>query len=101
MLDCAVSSLLKFFPAASHAVILLRDRGSNCLLLQAHVPAGEPSASMELAEHVLQQKLRGDLESGRGGGERHWGAQLDRDADDLRDVCAAFVAERAFGRAVC
>jgi adenylate cyclase len=55
MLDCAVSSLLKFFPAASHAVMLLRDRGSNCLLLQAHVPAGEPSASMELAEHVLQQ----------------------------------------------
>jgi adenylate cyclase len=55
MLDCAVSSLLKFFPVASHAVMLLRDRGSNCLLLQAHVPAGEPSASMELAEHVLQQ----------------------------------------------
>ena len=55
MLDCAVSSLLKFFPAASHAVLLLRDRGSNCLLLQAHLPAGEPSASMELAEHVLQQ----------------------------------------------
>jgi adenylate cyclase len=55
MLDCAVSSLLKFFPVASHAVLLLRDRGSNCLLLQAHVPAGEPSASMELAEHVLQQ----------------------------------------------
>jgi hypothetical protein len=35
--------------------MLLRDRGSNCLLLQAHVPAGEPSASMELAEHVMQQ----------------------------------------------
>jgi len=55
MLDCAVGSLLNFFPAASHAVMLLRDRGSNCLLLQAHLPAGEPSASMELAEHVLQQ----------------------------------------------
>jgi len=55
MLDYAVSSLLKFFPFASHAVMLLRDRNSKCLLLQAHVPAGEPSASMELAEHVLQQ----------------------------------------------
>ena len=55
MLDCAVSSLLKFFPIADHAVMLLRDRHSSCLLLQAHVPAGEPSASMELAEHVLQQ----------------------------------------------
>jgi adenylate cyclase len=55
MLDCAVSSLLKFFPTADHAVMLLRDRNSSCLLLQAHVPAGEPSASMELAEHVLQQ----------------------------------------------
>jgi adenylate cyclase len=55
MLDCAVSSLLKFFPNADHGVMLLRDRGSNGLLLQAHVPAGEPSASMELAEHVLQQ----------------------------------------------
>jgi adenylate cyclase len=55
MLDCAVGSLLKFFPTADHAVMLLRDRNSSCLLLQAHVPAGEPSASMELAEHVLQQ----------------------------------------------
>lgn len=55
MLDCAVSSLLKFFPEADHGVMLLRDRGSNELLLQAHVPMGKPSASMELAEHVLQQ----------------------------------------------
>ncbi len=55
MLDCAVSSLLKFFPNADHGTMLLRDRGSNSLLLQSHVPAGEPSASMELAEHVLQQ----------------------------------------------
>jgi adenylate cyclase len=55
MLDCAVSSLLKFFPTADHAVMLLRDRNSSCLLLQAHLPPGEPSASMELAEHVLQQ----------------------------------------------
>ena len=55
MLDCAVSSLLKFFPNADHAVMLLQDRNSSCLLLQAHVPPGEPSASMELAEHVLKQ----------------------------------------------
>jgi len=55
MLDCAVTSLLNFFPNADHAVMLLRDHGSNRLLLQAHVPAGEPSASMELAEHVLLQ----------------------------------------------
>jgi adenylate cyclase len=55
MLDCAVSSLLKFFPTADHGVMLLQDRNSSCLLLQAHVPAGEPSASMELAEHVLKQ----------------------------------------------
>ncbi len=55
MLDCAVSSLLKFFPTADHAVMLLQDRNSSCLLLQAHVPTGEPSASMELAEHVLKQ----------------------------------------------
>jgi adenylate cyclase len=55
MLDCAVASLLKFFPKAEHGVMLLRDRGNDNLLLQAHVPAGEPSASMELAEHVLKQ----------------------------------------------
>jgi len=55
MLDCAVSSLLKFFPNADHGVMLLRDQRSNSLLLQAHVPAGEPSASMELAEHVLEK----------------------------------------------
>ena len=55
MLDCAVGSLLKFFPNVDHGTMLLRDRGSSRLLLQAHVPPGEPSASMELAEHVLQQ----------------------------------------------
>ena len=55
MLDCAVSSLLKFFPTADHGVMLLQDRNSSCLLLQAHVPPGEPSASMGLAEHVLKQ----------------------------------------------
>ena len=55
MLDCAVASLLKFFPLAEHGVMLLRDRGTDKLLLQSHVPAGEPSASMELAEHVLKQ----------------------------------------------
>jgi adenylate cyclase len=55
MLDCAVASLLNFFPKAEHAVMLLCDRGSDKLLLQAHVPPGEPSASMELAEHVLKQ----------------------------------------------
>jgi len=55
MLDCAVGSLLKFFPNADHGVMLLKNRGSESLLLQSHVPAGEPSASMELAEHVLQQ----------------------------------------------
>jgi adenylate cyclase len=55
MLDCAVGSLLKFFPNADHGTMLLRGRGSESLLLQAHVPAGEPSASLELAEHVLEQ----------------------------------------------
>lgn len=55
MLDWAVGSLLKFFPSADHGTLLLKNRGSNSLLLQSHVPAGEPSASMELAEHVLKQ----------------------------------------------
>jgi adenylate cyclase len=55
MLDWAVGSLLKFFPNADHGTLLLKNRGSNCLLLQSHVPPGEPSASMELSEHVLKQ----------------------------------------------
>jgi adenylate cyclase len=55
MLDCAVASLLKFFPKAEHGVMLLRERNSERLLLQAHLPAGDPSASMELAEQVLKQ----------------------------------------------
>lgn len=55
MLDCAVSSQLKFFPNADHGTMLLLDSNSNNLLLQSHVPAGEPSASMELSEHVLQR----------------------------------------------
>lgn len=53
MLDCVVSSLLKFFPSAERATLVMRDPGSNRLLLQAHVPAGKPSVSMELADHVL------------------------------------------------
>src|SRR5215472_13476697 len=55
MLDWVVGSLLKFFPNADHGTLLLKNRGSNCLLLQSHVPAGDPSAGMELSEHVLKQ----------------------------------------------
>ncbi len=54
LLDCVVSSLLKFFPTADRAALLLRERGCTKLVLQAHVPCGEPSASMELAEHILE-----------------------------------------------
>jgi adenylate cyclase len=53
MLDWVVGSLLKFFPQAERATLVLRDRTSNRLVLQAHVPAGKPSVSMELADHVL------------------------------------------------
>jgi adenylate cyclase len=56
LLDCVVSNLLKFFPLAERAALLVRDRASERLLLQAHLPAGKPSASMELAQHVLKQK---------------------------------------------
>src|SRR5258708_5544401 len=74
--------------------------------LELPAVAGACSRGGALGEHGtggarVATELRGDLESGRGGGGRHLGAQLDRDADDLRDVCAAFVAERAVGCAVC
>src|SRR5258708_10035872 len=64
--------------------------------------AGACSRGGALGEHGtggarVATELRRDLESGRGGGERHWGARLGRDAGDLRDVFAPFVAERPVG----
>ncbi|HEY4978865.1 MAG TPA: adenylate/guanylate cyclase domain-containing protein [Candidatus Acidoferrum sp.] len=55
LLDCVLAAVLKFFPVAERAAMLVRERASNRLVLQAHLPAGKPSASMELAEHVLKQ----------------------------------------------
>src|SRR5258708_37623385 len=74
--------------------------------LELPAVAGACSRGGALGEHGtgrarVATELRSDLESGPGGGQRPWGAHLDRDADDLRDVCAAFVAEREAGVAVC
>lgn len=55
LLESVLSAALKFFPAAERAAMLVRERPSNQLVLQAHLPAGKPSASIELAEHVLKQ----------------------------------------------
>lgn len=55
LLECVLAAVLKFFPTAERAAMLVRERSTNRLVLQAHLPAGKPSASIELAEHVLKQ----------------------------------------------
>jgi adenylate cyclase len=87
MLDCAVGSLLKFFPSADHGTLLLKNRGSNCLLLQSHVPAGEPSASMELSEHVLKQNSAVIWNPAAAGGSSDIGA---RSLIGMQTTCAMY-----------
>jgi adenylate cyclase len=55
LLDCVLAAVLKFFPAAERAALLVRERTTNRLVLQAHLPPGKPSASIELADHVLKK----------------------------------------------
>jgi adenylate cyclase len=54
LLDFVVSSLLEIFPSANRAALLLREQSSDRMLLQAHLPPGEPCASMQLSEYVLE-----------------------------------------------
>ncbi len=55
LLESVLAAVLKIFPTAERAAMLVRERSSNRLVLQAHLPPGKPSASIELADHVLKQ----------------------------------------------
>lgn len=50
-----VEQLIRAVPTAQRGAILLRDKNGQ-LLLKAHIPEGQPSASFSLAEQAMQQK---------------------------------------------
>jgi adenylate cyclase len=53
LLNKIVDKMLFAVPHAGRAALLVRDRKTGELLLQAHRPVGEPAASMTLAERVV------------------------------------------------
>lgn len=53
LLQTIVERLVEVIPAAARGALLLRDR--DALLLKAHVPAGEPSVSENLARRAMAQ----------------------------------------------
>jgi adenylate cyclase len=56
LLNTILMKLLQVLPAAERAALLVRDRKSDALLLQAHIPAGNPSVSLTLAERAIREK---------------------------------------------
>jgi adenylate cyclase len=55
LLQLAVERLLSAIPAARRGSLLLKEPGSDGLLLKAHSPAGEPAVSLTLAEHAMSR----------------------------------------------
>jgi adenylate cyclase len=56
LLQVVVSRLADVIPAVTHAALLVRDRVTGELNLEAHLPPGTPAASLQLAEQVLSSK---------------------------------------------
>ena len=56
LLNTILMKLLQVLPAAERAALLVRDRKSDALLLQAHVPPGNPAVSLTLAERAIREK---------------------------------------------
>lgn len=56
LLNKVVEKILQVLPRAKRAALLVRDPTSGSLLLQAHLPAGEPAVSTTLAERAMQTK---------------------------------------------
>lgn len=56
MLATVLELALEMFPAAERGAVLVKERGSDRLLLHAHLPKGNPAVSLQLALQVLQDK---------------------------------------------
>jgi class 3 adenylate cyclase len=56
LLQRIVEQLIGIIPGAARGAVLLRHRGSNELLLKAHVPLGEPAISMTLARKAMEKR---------------------------------------------
>jgi adenylate cyclase len=56
LLNTILMKLLQVLPAAERAALLVRDRKSDALLLQAYIPAGNPSVSLTLADRAIRGK---------------------------------------------
>jgi adenylate cyclase len=56
LLKKVLERVVEVIPGAERAALLVRDRKSDSLLLQAHLPAGEPAVSLTLAERAMLWK---------------------------------------------
>jgi adenylate cyclase len=56
LLQVVVSRMADVIPSVTHAALLVRDRVTGELNLEAHTPVGSPAASLHLAEQVLTSK---------------------------------------------
>jgi len=54
LLNRILAKIVETVPAADRAALLVRDRRDDSLLLQAHMPAGEPAVSLTLAERAMR-----------------------------------------------
>jgi adenylate cyclase len=56
LMQMIVERLVAVIPGAVRGALLIRDRTTSKLLLRAHVPAGEPSVSMTLAQRTIERR---------------------------------------------
>jgi adenylate cyclase len=56
LLQVTVEELVGMIPAASRGALLIKDEATAELLLKAHVPSGQPSVSVTLAEQAMKER---------------------------------------------
>jgi adenylate cyclase len=56
LLNTVLAKIVEVVPGAERAALLVRDRKSDALLLQAHIPPGDPAVSLTLAERAIRGK---------------------------------------------
>jgi adenylate cyclase len=78
LLHKVIEKIVEVVPCAERAALLVRDRRTDSLLLQAHLPLGEPAVSLTLAERAMKAKQ---------------GFIWDRQGEDLSDSLAELRSE--------
>ena len=56
MLQTIVERLVEAIPRAARGALLVTSKGTNQLLLKAHVPAGKPAVSLRLAQQAMERR---------------------------------------------